>query len=66
MTLPGAIAALSQQASLRRSPMLKVGDKFPNIKLEGTQGGENKTYDLSSSGGKHRVFIFYPFAFTAN
>jgi peroxiredoxin len=46
--------------------MLKVGDKFPNIKLEGTQGGENKTYDLSSSGGKHRVFIFYPFAFTAN
>lgn len=44
--------------------MLKVGDKFPNVTLEGTQGGENKAYDLSAAGGKFRVLIFYPFAFT--
>ena len=46
--------------------MLKVGDKFPNVTLQGTQGGENKTFDLSATSGKNRVFIFFPFAFTAN
>ena len=44
--------------------MLKVGDKFPSVTLEGTLGGENKSYVLSSSDGKNRVFIFFPFAFT--
>jgi peroxiredoxin len=42
---------------------LKVGDKFPSLSLEGTMGGENKTYDLGSTQG-NRVFIFFPFAFT--
>lgn len=43
--------------------MLKVGDRFPTLELEGTQGGENKTYNLAPAG-KNRVFVFFPFAFT--
>lgn len=44
--------------------MAKVGDKIPNITLEGTKGGENLSVDLSANTGKHRVLVFYPFAFT--
>jgi peroxiredoxin len=43
---------------------LKVGDKFPSLSLEGTMGGENKTYNLGEAQGKNRVFVFFPFAFT--
>lgn len=44
--------------------MLKVGDKFPNVTLEGTLGGESKTFDLLASAGKNKVIVFFPFAFT--
>jgi peroxiredoxin len=44
--------------------MLKVGDKFPTVTLEGTVGGEAKSYDLGQPSGKNRVLVFYPFAFT--
>ena len=44
--------------------MLKVGDKFPNVKLQGTQGGETKEYQTVEANGKHKVFVFFPFAFT--
>ncbi|MFP5504261.1 MAG: hypothetical protein ACLGIN_17385 [Candidatus Sericytochromatia bacterium] len=44
--------------------MANVGDKFPNMTLEGTMKGETKKYDLGGPSGKHRVFVFYPFAFT--
>ncbi|MDB5096708.1 MAG: hypothetical protein JWM80_1129 [Cyanobacteria bacterium RYN_339] len=44
--------------------MLNVGDKFPSVSLEGTQGGEAKRYNLGDPSGKIRVLVFYPFAFT--
>lgn len=46
--------------------MLKVGDKFPTQTLQGTQGGENKSYTLGGATGKSQVFVFFPFAFTPN
>lgn len=44
--------------------MAKVGDKIPNMTLEGTRGDENVSVDLASNTGKHKVLVFYPFAFT--
>lgn len=43
--------------------MLKVGDKLPNVKLQGTQGGENKDFTVPVAG-KNTVLVFFPFAFT--
>lgn len=44
--------------------MLKAGDKFPGMTLEGTLRGEKKSYNTGENTGKSKVFIFFPFAFT--
>lgn len=44
--------------------MIKVGDKLPEIRLQGTLKGETKDYSLADNGGKNTVLVFYPFAFT--
>lgn len=46
--------------------MLKVGDKIPDIQMQGALGGEIKPFNLANYRGKNLVLIFYPFAFTPN
>jgi peroxiredoxin Q/BCP len=70
LVLAGATPAFAQvappaaPAAAGSAPMveLKVGDKAPNFKLQGTDG---KTHDLSEYAGKKAVVVaWFPAAFT--
>src|SRR3977135_997162 len=68
LVLGGPALALAQgaapAAAAGSSPMveLKVGDKAPNFKLQGTDG---KTHNLSDYAGKRTVAVaWFPAAFT--
>jgi peroxiredoxin Q/BCP len=60
---PAAVAAPSSAASGNTAMAeLKVGDKAPNFKLQGTDG---KTHNLSDYAGKKAVVVaWFPAAFT--